>query len=59
MIEVLQLSADVAIIAWLVFTWFFEGHHKRCKVDIEVTCKHCARDIEVEADCVHDRRSQQ
>ncbi len=30
---------DAAILVWLIFTWFFEGHHRRCKV--EVICKAC------------------
>lgn len=33
------LVVDVLILAWLVFTWFFEGHHKRCRV--EVVCPNC------------------
>lgn len=30
---------DGAILGWLVFTWFYEGHHKRCEV--VVTCSVC------------------
>lgn len=30
---------DTLILAWLVVTWFYEGHHKQCQV--EVTCSSC------------------
>ena len=43
---------DVLILAWLVGTWFFEGHHKRCRV--EVTCPSCGRSTET--CCSVDRR---
>jgi len=39
------LVVDVMILAWLVFTWFYEGHHRRCKV--EVTCPSCGDSCEV------------
>lgn len=49
--------ADVFIAAWLVGTWFFEGHHKRCKVDVLVTCKRCGNEFSAEADCAADHRN--
>lgn len=33
---------DVLILLWLVITWFYEGHHKKCKVT--VTCNHCGQE---------------
>lgn len=39
------------IMGWLVGTWFFEGHHKRCQVDVLVTCKHCGAELQAETDC--------
>lgn len=30
---------DAAILIWLIGTWFYEGHHKRCEV--EITCPTC------------------
>jgi hypothetical protein len=37
----LAVALDAAILLWLVFTWFYEGHHKRCKVEaICPVCKH-------------------
>jgi hypothetical protein len=38
-IATLALFFDALIFAWLVFTWFYEGHHKKCEV--EVACSHC------------------
>jgi len=37
----MDLSAwlDAAILFWLIGTWFYEGHHRRCKV--EVVCPKC------------------
>lgn len=32
---------DTLILAWLVGTWFYEGHHRQCEV--EVTCNHCGK----------------
>lgn len=49
--------SDVAILGWLIGTWFYEGHHKRCKVDMLVTCKSCGNEIQVEADCAADHRN--
>lgn len=34
-----ELFVDVAILAWLIGTWFYEGHHRRCRVEVE--CKSC------------------
>lgn len=33
------LISDVAILLWLMGTWFYEGHHRKCKVD--VYCAKC------------------
>jgi len=33
---------DFLILAWLVGTWFYEGHHRRCTVI--VTCDKCGCD---------------
>lgn len=30
---------DALILAWLVATWFYEGHHRRCTV--LTRCPHC------------------
>lgn len=30
---------DAAILVWLIGTWFYEGHHRRCTV--VVTCRLC------------------
>ncbi len=35
----LAVCIDFAILGWLVFCWFYEGHHRRCKVD--VLCPKC------------------
>lgn len=32
---------DFLILLWLVATWFYEGHHRRCK--IEVVCPACGK----------------
>lgn len=46
---------DIMIFVWLVGTWFFEGHHKQCKVDViaTFTCAECKKefDVETEVDC--------
>lgn len=39
LIAALALFFDAFIAAWLVFTWFYEGNHKKCEVD--VTCSAC------------------
>lgn len=39
MTEKLALLADVLILVWLIGTWFYEGHHRRCKVDM--ICSRC------------------
>lgn len=51
-IAIAALATDVMILAWLVFTWIYEGHHKRCK--IEIACPRCKRLHEV--GCAADRR---
>lgn len=43
---------DLLILLWLVGTWFYEGHHKKCKVT--VTCPHCG--TESEQACLADHR---
>ena len=50
-----ELSAllDFLILAWLVATWFYEGHHKRCRV--EVVCPTCHQVLE-DLRCASDRR---
>lgn len=40
------LVVDCCILTWLVATWFCEGHHKRCRVD--VTCHNCRTTIDLE-----------
>lgn len=32
---------DALILAWLVGTWFYEGHHRRCTV--VVRCPDCGK----------------
>ena len=39
MAEYLTLLADLLILGWLVGTWFYEGHHRRCEV--LTTCHRC------------------
>lgn len=39
MIDYAILFCDGAILAWLVGTWFYEGHHRQCRVD--VSCPRC------------------
>jgi hypothetical protein len=34
---------DVAILCWLVGTWFYEGHHRRCSV--LVRCDKCGNEV--------------
>lgn len=52
--ELATFLADIAILGWLVVTWFYEGHHRRCEV--AVTCPHCGQDSS--AACLSDRRHQ-
>lgn len=34
------LAVDCCILTWLIATWFYEGHHKRCAVTVYCpTCK--------------------
>jgi hypothetical protein len=44
---------DAAILTWLIFTWFFEGHHKRCSVELK--CPNCGMTSDVH--CQADRRA--
>jgi len=30
---------DTGILAFLLFDWFWQGHHKKCKVEVE--CPKC------------------
>lgn len=53
MIETFICTIDVLILAWLVGTWFYEGHHKRCKVTVE--CPHCGETSE--QPCLTDHRN--
>ena len=52
MIEKVALVVDVLILTWLVATWFYEGHHRRCQVDVR--CPRCG--AESEAGCSADHR---
>jgi len=54
MIERYTLFADILILAWLVGTWFYEGHHMRCK--IRVVCPHCS--LQHNHECLADERNQ-
>lgn len=36
---------DAAILLWLITTWFYEGHHRRCTV-IQV-CKKCGESTDL------------
>lgn len=55
--ETLTATLDALILAWLVFTWVYEGHHKRCKVDFLVTCSSCGQELKTETQCAADRRN--
>lgn len=46
MIEATTCLLDLLILAWLIGTWFYEGHHRRCKV--EVVCPRCGQDHDQE-----------
>lgn len=39
MIEIATVVLDALILGWLIGTWFYEGHHRRCSV--VVICKAC------------------
>ena len=39
--EVLMVILDFLILAWLVGTWFWEGNHEKCRV--EIVCKDCGK----------------
>jgi len=32
MFDIAIAILDASILAWLVGTWFYEGHHRRCEV---------------------------
>lgn len=56
MTEVLAIIcavSDVAILGWLIGTWFYEGHHKKCRVS--VTCPHCGETSD--QPCLTDHRN--
>ena len=53
MFEIVAAVTDVAILGWLVFTWFHEGSHKKCKV--MVACPRCGEGIE--QPCQADHRN--
>lgn len=44
---------DAAILVWLVGTWFYEGHHRRCTVI--VTCPKCGE--KTDAPCGAGKRA--
>lgn len=54
MIEKLTLAADIAILAWLVGTWFYEGHHKKCEVTL--ICPHCGNESDAACEAVRRER---
>jgi hypothetical protein len=33
---------DALILIWLIGTWFYEGHHRRCTVIVK--CTHCGKE---------------
>jgi hypothetical protein len=39
LLAALGVLADGLILAWLVGTWFYEGHHRRCTVIVR--CPKC------------------
>ncbi len=43
-LAILGVAFDGLIFAWLVFTWFWAGDHRRCKV--EVQCPLCGAQAE-------------
>lgn len=52
--EVVTAVLDFLILGWLVGTWFYEGHHRRCTV-VSV-CPTCGG--EAAAECkTHERKS--
>lgn len=42
---------DFLILAWLVGTWFYEGHHRRCTVITK--CPLCGGEGEVKCESNH------
>ena len=36
---------DALILSWLVATWFYEGHHRRCSVIAR--CEVCGRESDL------------
>jgi hypothetical protein len=53
-LAIVGVAADVFIAGWLVFTFFWEGHHKRCRV--ELVCPNCG--TASSAGCAADRRAE-
>ncbi len=43
-LEAWVLAVDCCILTWLITTWFYEGHHKRCAVT--VYCPKCKQQYE-------------
>lgn len=49
--EVLAVAGvvlDALILAWLIGTWFYEGHHRRCAV--VVRCPKCGEETAAPCD---------
>ncbi len=46
--DVATVVLDAAILTWLIGTWFYEGHHRRCTVVTK--CSHCG--AHSDAECV-------
>ena len=36
---------DACILGWLIVTWFYEGHHRRCEVQLH--CPNCGAESKV------------
>lgn len=36
---------DFLILIWLIGTWFYEGHHRRCSVIVR--CEQCEKETSV------------
>ncbi len=52
MFDKYSFFVDVLILTWLVSSWFYEGHHKRCK--IRIVCLHCS--LQHDHECLADER---
>lgn len=46
MMEYLVAALDFFILAWLVATWFYEGHHRRCTVIAR--CPSCGKQHDID-----------